>query len=244
MVRALRVGEAVTQRREPAGGLHLDAASVHLGGPGEYGSERVDGGQLAVLAFPGPSGLLGVDEDPLVAQPYDGARRLGEPVQLGAAQLLTTQREPPVEGEQRVGGQEGRQVRFALFRAPDAARVVLVVQSAARRVVRRADDGACRQLACQGLRPVHLNTGGGQCARGFPEQFGDLLVGEVDGVGHRGRQERGQRRPGACGASEGQQGVHPGPGSERLVRGVPGPRTGPYLGGVGDDRRVADAVHL
>ena len=63
----------------------------------------------------------------------------------------------------------------------------------------------------------------------------------LDGVRYGGRQQRSQRRPGAGGAAQREQGVHPrarpeGRGGGRRAR--------PDVGGVGDQRRIADAVHL
>lgn len=73
------------------------------------------------------------------------------------------------------------------------------------------------------------------------QELRDLLVGEFDGVGYGRGQERGQRGPGAGGAPEGEEGVHPGPGTER----GPGPAGArPDLGGVRDQAGVGDPVQL
>ncbi|CAO0826117.1 hypothetical protein SMICM17S_09176 [Streptomyces microflavus] len=231
----LRIGQALSQLLQPAGRRDLHPAPVHLGGAGQRRAQRVHGRDLAVLGLPGPPRLLRVDEDPLVAQPNDRPARLREPLQLLAAQLLVAQGEPPVEREEGVGGQERRGVRG------DPPPLSVPLFAAGVLSVGRADHRACGQLPRQLLGPVHLHTRGGQSARGGPQQFGDLLVGRLHRVRHRGRQKRRQRRPGTGGAAQGEEGVHPGPRPER--RGAPRAAR-PYLGRVGDQGGVADAVDL
>ncbi|CAM5465138.1 hypothetical protein SFUMM280S_00461 [Streptomyces fumanus] len=86
---------------------------------------------------------------------------------------------------------------------------------------------------------MHVDAGTREGPGAGSEEFGDLLVGGLQGLGHRRRQQRRQRGPGTGGPAQRQQGVHP----RARAQGVPRD-AGPDLGGVRDQRRVAHAVHL
>ncbi|CAM5691953.1 hypothetical protein SAFG77S_04044 [Streptomyces afghaniensis] len=221
----LGVREPLPQGRQPSGGPHLDPAAVHLGPARQRRAQRVHRRHLVVLPGAGQADLLRVDQDPLVAQPHHGALGLGEPVQLFAAQPPVAQRERPVEGEQRVGGQERRHGREDL--------------TGLRLVVGRPHLRACGELPGQPLRPVHVHSGRSQRPGARTEQLGDLLVGELDRVRHGRRQQGRERGPGPGRAAQGEQRVHPRARAEGLA-----PGAGPDVRGVRDERGIAHAVHL
>jgi hypothetical protein len=75
----------------------------------------------------------------------------------------------------------------------------------------------------------------------LPQQLGDLLVGEFDGVRHGRREQGRERRPGPGGAAQREQGVHP----RARPKAVPTPAEPAQTSArVRDQSRVAHAVHL
>ncbi len=227
-------GEPCAQAFHRAGGLHGDPLAVDLRGSGEYGGQRVRGGDRTVLERAGPAGLGGVDQHPLVAQPHQGAVRLGEAVQLGGGEVApVAEGVAPAEGEQGAGREQTG--------GKGAPGGVLRVRGAGTCRGRGADDGARGQPADEPARPVHLHPVGGERGGGFAEQLRDLLVGELDGVRDGSAQQRGEWWPQPGGPAQGPQGVQPGAGREG---GSGGSGTGPDVGGVGDQRGIGRAVHL
>lgn len=156
-------------------------------------------------------------------QPDQRPSRLREPFQLAPVDLLAAHREPPAEGEQGIRRQQRRQPRLGPV------------------PLGRPHHGPAGQLARQFLRPVHLHPRRGQRTTGRTEQLRDLFLGEFQRPGHRGGQQRGERRPDLRRTTQRQQRVHPRPRPHRLPGGR---RPRPHLGRIRDQRRIGEAVQL
>lgn len=193
--------QPATQLVEGGAGGDLDLLLLDQRRAGESGAEGLDAGERLHLTVGGLAGRLGVDQHPLVAQPYDRAVRLGQPVHLGGGQRVVTERQVPVEAEQPAG--------LAVDHRPRAH--------------------AAHQLA----RPVHVDAGGP--AR---QQVGDLVVGELQLVGHLGVEQPFQRRPPPGRPAQLDQGLDLRPRPEAGVAALP------QVGGVDDHRGVGQAVQL
>ncbi len=146
---------------------------------------------------------------------------------------MTAECEPPVEGEQRVGGKEGGR-RGAVTTGAGALPGPVAL-------VGRADHRPRGERPGQFPGPVHPYARRGERPCGRAEQFRDLLVRRFHGVRNGGRQQGRQRRPGPGCPAQCEQGVHPGLWAEQPGCGG---AVVPDLRRVGDQRGVLGAVDL
>ncbi len=86
---------------------------------------------------------------------------------------------------------------------------------------------------------MHLDAGGRQAGRSRPQQVFELRVGQGEDIGDRLVQQAHQRRPGPGGPAQGEHGVDPGARPE-----AGGGGAGPQQRGIGEQRRIGQAVHL
>lgn len=212
------VGDLGAEVVEPAGRGDGDLLAVELGGAGERGAQGVDRGDGFEDAFAGLAGEIGVDQHPLVAQPDHRAGRLGELVHLRLGQRVIAQGNLPAEVEGRVAAEELRHV--------------------GRRFVLGGDRGSGGEFASEAAWPVQVDARRRQPLSTGREQPGDVLVGQVQAIRYCGVEQPVERRPDACRSPDRERRV------DARSRAEPGDVLSPDVTGIGDKRRVIEAVQL
>ena len=166
-----------------------------------------------------------VDHAPGAAQLDHRRGGGGEGVHLLGRQRVAVEGDLPLEGEDRVGGQQtGLQRRLT---GATAARLGV-------------EHRGGRQVAPQAARPQHVDTALGQRRHAVLQQAGDLLGLQADLVGHPQRQQPVEHRPRLGRRPQRDGRVGAGAVTEPVVLGV----VEPQRGGVGHVQGVALVVDL